>query len=122
MSVACRGLQPTGRHAEGSRRRLNRQAGKRNNEVPAADVPEAFAKMPAADRELAMAQKTCPVSNEPLGSMGEPVKVVLDGQPVFLCCKGCQSDAEKDPAGVLAKIKQMRPAGPGQVVAESREK
>lgn len=58
--------------------------------------------MPSADRELAIRQGTCPVTDEPLGSMGKPPKKMVDGQPVFVCCEGC--------AGSLAKAVRRRQA------------
>ncbi len=61
-------------------------------------------KLPEAEQKIALAQMTCPIGNDNLGEMGMPVKVVLNGQTVFLCCKGCVKDAEKDPAGTLAKL------------------
>lgn len=48
--------------------------------------------------------KTCPVSGEELGSMGEPVKLVVANQLIELCCKGCTKKAKADPAKYLAKI------------------
>jgi YHS domain-containing protein len=42
------------------------------------------------DKELIEKQKTCPVTDQPLGSMGKPVKVVTKGRTVFLCCAGCK--------------------------------
>ena len=69
----------------------------------------AGAQLPADDKALAEAQKVCPVTGEPLGSMGVPVKVTLKGQAVFLCCKGCVGKAEKDPDAVLKKVKQPGP-------------
>ena len=38
--------------------------------------------------ELALAQAHLPDHRLPLGSMGVPEKVTLNGQPVFLCCPG----------------------------------
>ncbi|MBI3722841.1 efflux RND transporter periplasmic adaptor subunit [bacterium] len=55
------------------------------------------------DRKLAEAQGVCPITGEPLGSMGTPDKVVLDGHPVFLCCEGCEEDAKRDPKKTLEK-------------------
>lgn len=52
-------------------------------------VNEAMAKLSPEDRAKAEAQKMCPVSNEPLGSMGTPIKVTVDGRDVFVCCDGC---------------------------------
>ncbi len=35
------------------------------------------------------AQRICPVSGKPLGSMGTPPKVKVGEEEIFLCCKGC---------------------------------
>ena len=50
-------------------------------------------KLSPEDRELAISQMTCPVTGEPLGSMGMPLKILVKGQPVFLCCAGCETEA-----------------------------
>jgi hypothetical protein len=34
-------------------------------------------------------QEICPVSGQKLGSMGDPVKVQVGEEIVFLCCQGC---------------------------------
>ena len=47
---------------------------------------------------------TCPVSGEPLGSMGEPVQLNVDGRDVKLCCAGCQKKFDADTASFLAKV------------------
>lgn len=73
-------------------------------------VRASLAKLSAADRKLAEAQKTCPVKGTRLGSMGVPVKVVLDGKPVFLCCGGCEDEAKADPQKTLARAQAPRPA------------
>ena len=71
--------------------------------APAA-TPPGRAKLSAEDRTLAETQKTCPVTDEALGSMGAPVKVSLKGQTVFLCCAGCEEELKKDPDKYLAKL------------------
>ena len=53
--------------------------------------------------------KTCLVSDEPLGSMGEAAPYIhrASGQPdrvVFLCCDGCTDDFKATPAKFLAKV------------------
>ena len=48
--------------------------------------------------------KTCVVSGEELGKMGEPFRFVHQGQEVKLCCKGCEKDFQKEPAKYLGKI------------------
>jgi len=51
-----------------------------------AKIKAVLGRMSAADRSLAMAQKFCPVNQDTLlGSMGPPVKVMIESQPVFLC-------------------------------------
>jgi hypothetical protein len=57
---------------------------------PEQAIQAALAELPEADQPLAIAQRWCAVEQDHrLGSMGCPVKVILDGKPVFLCCAGC---------------------------------
>jgi hypothetical protein len=49
--------------------------------------------------------KKCPVSNEELGGMGKPVKVTFEGTDVYLCCKNCVRDFNKEPAKFVAEVK-----------------
>jgi hypothetical protein len=46
----------------------------------------------------------CIVSGEKLGSMGEPIVIVHQGQQIKLCCKSCKPDFEKEPAKFLSKL------------------
>lgn len=46
----------------------------------------------------------CIVSGEKLGSMGDPIVLVHQGQEVKFCCKSCKPDFEKEPAKFLAKL------------------
>ena len=61
--------------------------------------------------------KTCPVSKEDLGGMGEPVNVVVAGRLVRLCCNGCKKDLMKDPLKYIAAVdaakKDAKPADAG---------
>lgn len=41
------------------------------------------------DQIKAAVQKICPVTGKPLGSMGDPLKVRIGEEEIFLCCKGC---------------------------------
>ncbi len=68
------------------------------------EISEAFAGLSREDAKLAMAQKTCPVSDEELGSMGTPIKMTAGGRTVFLCCKGCQKKFLADPQTYIAKL------------------
>jgi hypothetical protein len=52
--------------------------------------------------------KTCVVSGEKLGEMGDAYVFVQDGQEVKLCCKGCLKDFKKDPAKYLKKISEAQ--------------
>jgi Cu(I)/Ag(I) efflux system membrane fusion protein len=56
------------------------------------------------DGQLAAKQKICPVTDEPLDSMGGPVRVEVAGRVVFICCKGCEAALRKNPAKYLAKL------------------
>ncbi len=56
------------------------------------------------DRALVERQKTCPVTGKPLGSMGTPERLEVEGRVVFICCSGCESKLRKDPARYLAKL------------------
>jgi YHS domain-containing protein len=50
--------------------------------------------------------KTCPISGEELGSMGEPVIVEHEGTTVKLCCKKCITKFNEDPAKYTAMVKE----------------
>lgn len=63
------------------------------------------------DRKLAEAQKFCATDPESrLGSMGQPVKITVKGEPVFLCCKGCEKTARQDEDKTLAEVRKLRAA------------
>ena len=69
-------------------------------------IEKALAKLSPADRAAAERQKTCPVIDELLGSMGTPIKLNVQGREVFICCEGCEEDLRNDPAKFFAKLKQ----------------
>jgi len=48
----------------------------------------------------------CVVSDEKLGEHGKPVKVTHDGTDVYLCCKMCKKDFDKDPAKYTKMVKE----------------
>jgi YHS domain-containing protein len=56
------------------------------------------------DTKAIVKQAVCPVMDEPLGSMGHPIKMLVDGKPIFLCCKGCIKRVQADPAKYLAMV------------------
>lgn len=72
-------------------------------------IAAALAKLSPEDRKLAEEQKFCALENKsPLGSMGPPVKIELEGQTVFLCCKGCEKGAKANPDETLAKVEKLK--------------
>jgi Cu(I)/Ag(I) efflux system membrane fusion protein len=62
--------------------------------------------LPEEDRKLANAQGICPITGNPLGTMGVPVKITLRGKTVFVCCKNCIGKAKRDPDGTLKKLER----------------
>jgi YHS domain-containing protein len=49
--------------------------------------------------------KTCLVSGEDLGSMGDPYVIIHEGQEIKFCCDNCEPKFKKDPAKYLAMLK-----------------
>ena len=47
----------------------------------------------------------CVISGESLGEMGKPVKVTHEGTDVYLCCKSCLKDFNKEPAKYVKMVK-----------------
>lgn len=56
------------------------------------------------DAQLVAKQGICPVAEMELGSMGMPVKVMVEDRPVFICCEGCRKRLLAEPAKYLAKL------------------
>jgi hypothetical protein len=71
-------------------------------------IAEALKSLPGTEAKQAAAQRFCPLmERHRLGAMGAPLKVTLNGQSVFVCCKGCVKDAQKAPKETLAKVKKL---------------
>jgi len=49
--------------------------------------------------------KTCPVSGDKLGEMGEPYVFAYQGQEVKLCCKSCKPDFDQNPDKYIKLIR-----------------
>ncbi len=77
-------------------------------DMDAAEDHSAGPELSAEDKVLADAQKMCPVSDEELGGMGPPVKMLVKGEPIFLCCKGCEKRVNADPDKYLAKVAELK--------------
>ena len=70
-----------------------------------------------ADAALIKRQAKCPVMDESLGSMGQPIKVTVGDKPIFLCCKGCIKKIQAEPAKYLAMVYGDAP--PAQATTKS---
>lgn len=68
------------------------------------EIEKAIAALSSEDRALAEQQKTCPVTKEPLGSMGTPIKVEVEGRTVFVCCKSCIETLKANPEEYLSNL------------------
>jgi hypothetical protein len=47
---------------------------------------------------------TCIVTDNALGSMGDPITKVYDGQEIKFCCKPCVAEFEANPAEFLKNL------------------
>lgn len=90
-------------------------------EDPDAKIRASLSTLSADDRKLAEVQRFCPIlpANR-LGSMGPPLKLMIEGQPVFLCCPGCKDKALADPQGTLAKVKKWKQGEKPSTPAKSK--
>jgi len=82
-------------------------------ERPKADdetqIAAGLAKLRGADRRLAQEQRYCAVNRDNrLGAMGAPVKLVLQGKSVFLCCEGCRDSAVAQPQKTVERVRELR--------------
>lgn len=74
----------------------------------AVKIEENLAKLSVEDRQLAEAQRYCPVMPEVvLGEMGAPIKMEVDGRAVVVCCEGCVEQAQSDSAATLASLSKI---------------
>jgi membrane fusion protein, copper/silver efflux system len=69
-------------------------------------LPDSLSGLSPEDLALVQRQSICPVTEMSLGSMGEPIKVDVDGTPVFICCEGCRSKLLADPETYLSILNQ----------------
>ncbi len=63
-------------------------------------------KLAPEDQAIALAQMTCPVSDEKLGAMGVPIKQAIGDKTFLICCAGCKDKVKDKPEEVLAKLKK----------------
>jgi hypothetical protein len=68
-------------------------------------------KLDPADLKLVQEQKYCPIMPEKqLGEMGKPIKVMVNDQPVFVCCRSCEKAAKAKPDETLESLKTLKTA------------
>src|SRR4029078_2471264 len=48
--------------------------------------------------------KTCIVSGDKLGEMGDPYVFTYQGREIKMCCKNCRKDFDKNPAKFVKKL------------------
>ena len=58
------------------------------------------------DRAIVDVQRYCPVTLEPLGSMGTPIFVSIGEQKIAICCEGCRGSLEKEPDKYLGELEE----------------
>lgn len=62
---------------------------------------EGIAQLSIAEQHIALQQRSCPVTKQPLGSMGKPIRVSVAGRSVYVCCQGCVDALRKNPTQYL---------------------
>lgn len=71
-------------------------------------IAGSLSSLSATDRKLAEAQRFCPMmAYNRLGAHGTPIKLEVEGKPIFVCCKGCVSKAKKDSEGTLKTVQKL---------------
>ena len=70
---------------------------------PAKYVKDVDAKLAEMQKEY-YPLKSCPVSGGELGSMGEPMDIIVGNRLVRLCCAGCEKQVRENPDPVIEKL------------------
>lgn len=81
-----------------------------------------LAKLNDEDRLSATAQGFCAVTSEPLGSMGAPLKLSIQDQTIWVCCKGCEKKALANPDKTLAKVAELKARVTATPAGQSKDK
>lgn len=72
-------------------------------------IAKALSTLSAEDQKLAMSQRFCPIMTyDRLGAMGTPLKVMIGGKPVFVCCKSCTEDAVEGGEKTVKTVMKLR--------------
>jgi hypothetical protein len=86
-----------------------------NAEPPKANRPKPLAgetKLDAADQAIVDEQEVCPVTKEPLDSMGGPVMVTIGERRIAICCEGCRKPLERESQKFIQWLDDIRLNGP----------
>jgi hypothetical protein len=95
--------------------------GRRVDTEAEAEIKAERTKLSPEDRKLVEAQEFCVVqTDERLGSMGSPIKLIIEGQPVFLCCKACSRKATSDPEKTLKTLEENKARAKAKPLTGSR--
>ncbi len=76
-------------------------------------------KLPADEQPIALAQVTCPVSDDHLGAMAVPIKQVISGKTFFLCCAGCERRGQGPPRGRPGEAEEVTQAGSSRLYSRN---
>ena len=72
----------------------------------AASTDRSLAGLNPNDRTIVELQRYCPVTLEPLGSMGIPLFVSIGERKIGICCEGCRGSLEKEPDKYLGELEK----------------
>ena len=86
----------------------------------AEETEEAVAELTAEEVALVEEQIFCPVGGK-LGSMGTPVKVMVEGKPVFICCEGCRGPLLDNPEKYMAELEEKKKEAAAEETEEETE-
>ena len=107
IMVCCKGCQKAA--LANPAKTLKATAAIQERVATEAEIKASLSKLSAKDRELAAAQGFCPIMTDTaLGAMGAPIKVVVNNQPVFLCCKGCSKKAQANSDKTLKTVAELK--------------
>jgi Cu(I)/Ag(I) efflux system membrane fusion protein len=84
----------------------DKTAGGADSAAAGAAAIEGLKELSAEDRVAAKKQQICPVTGALLGTMGEPYKMKVQNQTVFLCCEGCKDAILRNPDKYLEKLEK----------------
>ena len=75
-------------------------------------IQAAIESLSKEDQHLVKQQRMCPIiEDSQLGAMGVPIKLMLNGKPVFVCCEGCRQTALENPKETLRKVSKLLEQG-----------